>query len=231
MRLIYPIRGIYVGDFPLLDEIIVGSREVATKIGFDPNTKQPSKEFVREVTIESVAGLLEHARQSGNLEPLTSLVYFLIPGNAFTASKDIAGHDIDKMIQQFLLPYEKHIESMMMELSQNIIFQAQITPDNIWGEEILGRGLLLMKSGGNYIVYKYSVETGVKSHVSFERLPDLNSPDLESTIRRYHNPNSVESPVLVRTKKPYHAKGDILPYFAYRFTGLKNNNKFNIKNS
>ena len=109
----------------------------------------------------------------------------------------------------------------MKELSENVRFQVQITPDNILGEEILGRGLLIMKSGGNYIAYRYSVETGAKSHVAFERLPDLNSPSLENVIREYHNPESVESPVLVRSKKPYNAKGDILPYFAYRFTGLR----------
>ena len=218
IRLVYPMRGIQVGDFPLLDELASVSRKVAARVSFDHNAKLPFKEIICEVTEESMHILLEHARQTGSLEPLASLIHFMIPSYTYADSKN---HADLRIFQQSLLPYEKHIELIMKELSENVRFQVQITPDNILGEEILGRGLLIMKSGGNYIAYRYSVETGAKSHVAFERLPDLNSPSLENVIREYHNPESVESPVLVRSKKPYNAKGDILPYFAYRFTGLR----------
>lgn len=211
-KLVYPIKAIQIGNFPLLDELIGRCQIVGKKFGFDPGSQRQVLNGFGVIRESDVQELLERARETGQLEPLTSLTYFILPDNAVVQRKGI---------QSFLLPYQQHVEAIMKELSQNISFQVQITQDNILGEEILGRGLLLMKSSGNYVVYRYSVEKGATNSVAFERLPDLKSPDLETTVKKYHNPEFIESPVLVRVRKPCHIKEDILPYFAYKLTGIR----------
>jgi len=213
-RLSYPIRTINYGDFPLLDELLGRGRTVIQKTGFDRASKRRFHEGFNLATGESLVDLLEKARASGRLEPLASLVYSLIPAGAEMAGTPSVHH--------LLVSYQQQVDGIMRDLSKNITFQAQVTPDNIWGEAILANGLLLMKSGGSYIAYRYSIQEGkMGKQVVFERLPDLKSADLETTIKRYHNPESIESPVLVRSRRPYHAKEDILPFFAYSLTGLK----------
>ncbi len=211
-KLVYPIEAIQIGNFPLLDELISRSQIVREKFGFDPGSQRQVLNGFGVIRESDVQEFLERARETGQLEPLTSLTYFILPDNAVVQRKGI---------QSFLLPYQQHVEAIMKELSQNISFQVQITQDNILGEVILRNGILIMKSGGNYVVYRYSVEKGATNPVAFERLPDLKSPDLETTVKKYHNPEFIESPVLVRVRKPYHIKEDILPYFAYMLTGIR----------
>ena len=211
-KLAYPIKTIHVGDFPLLDELLGRGRSVVNRVGFDPASNSRFLEGMRLADGETALEILDRARASGTLEPLASLAYSLVPQNARSRAVNIQG---------LLLPYQQHVDNTMRELSQNISLQVQTTPDNTWGDVILANGLLLMKSAGTYIVYRYSMQGGATKQVVFERMPDLKSPDLETTIAKYHNPEAIESPVLVKSRKSYPAKEDILPFFAYRLTGLK----------
>lgn len=205
-RLRYPIGIIQMGDYPLLDELVSEGRIFRRITGLE------SSIGTSVVQREHIQAVLDRARETGQLEPLTSLAYFMVPGTANTKSSDL---------DSFLLPYQQHTESIMRELSENISLQVQMTPDNTWGEAVLNNGTLILKSGGKYIVYRYSVERGGTNRVAFERLPDLQSSDLETTVRHFHNPEAIESPVLIKSGKVYSTKGDILPYFAYRLTGLR----------
>ena len=211
-RLEYPIRVIQKGDFLLLDEIVDNYKTRDGRISFDPSSERHVQEGFAVMQMKTLRNFLDRAREIGNLEPLASIVYFLLPSGVAVGSE---------YIQCLSLPYQQHIDSVMRELSQNIRFQVQITPDNIWGDMILRNGILLMKSGGNYIAYRYSIGGDSANRVIFERLPDSNLPDLETTIGKFHNPKSMESVVLARSRKPYHIKEDMLPYFAYKLTGLK----------
>lgn len=212
-KITYPISTIRIGDFPLLDELVSRSQKVAEGISLDTTSNQYFMRGIIDVSKNKTAHeFLDRARETGRLEPLASLAYLLMPNGVPGGPKHIQG---------LLLPYQQHVDIVMAELSQNINFQVQITPDNTRGRVIFNNGLIIMKSGGNYIVYRYSVEIAAAKAVAFEKLQDLGSPDLEATIKKFHNPNAMESPVLVHSRKSYSAREDILPYFAYSLVGLK----------
>lgn len=151
-ELVYPIRNVKYGDFPLLDELIDRGKTISTKGGFDQTLNCEFIEAVSVSTGEAALDIVERAKKTGKLEPLASLVYSLIPDNTRTIGT------VD--IKAVLLPYHQFVDGVMEDLSQNIIFQVQITPDNVLGDTILANGTILMKSGGAYIAYRYSVRGG-----------------------------------------------------------------------
>lgn len=95
-----------------------------------------------------------------------------------------------------------------------------MTKDNLWGEAILAKGEILMRSGEKFIAYKYSISRRRNNSVLFERLPNLPTDNLDDALLAYHSPNSIESAVLVRPAKPCSVKETVIPYFAYTLIGF-----------
>jgi hypothetical protein len=202
----YPIQIIKYGDFPLLDEVVIGSN----KIRHIPDPEHGSVGLAL-VEGESMRKIVERAMGKNELEPLASLCYFIIPANLQGKKEDIPGS---------LLPYQQRVDEIRRELSQNISFEVQHTPGNDW-DGILANGLILFRSGGNVSAHRYSVQTGKRGRfVRFEKLPNLQIPDLESAIGQFQDPTKIESHVLAHSTKPYSSKNTVLPHFAYNLIGL-----------
>lgn len=209
----YPILKVPLGEFPLLDDLAREGHFFAGRTQLDLTRNMRHEDYVMTVFGDAVHELLNRARESGKLEPLASLAYFILPQNTNTLAA--------MAIKDKLLPYQQDAMDRMVKLAQNIALEVQVTPDNVWGNAVLNNGILIFKSGGKFFAYRYAVKGETKKSVTFQRLPDSGSVDLETAITAYHNPQLIESPILVKSQKPYHVKEDILPFFAYRLIGLR----------
>lgn len=209
-RLVYPIQPECYVHTPVLKELVNPKRYIRS---------MGEGQSLYGGDVEMVRTLLEEAKQTGMLEPMSTLLSLI-----FNQETTL----MNKKVEDLARPYLDYLQALRSEVSSQVDFLVQIPRDNVWGDLLLRRGKLLLRNNGAYLRFEYSVEPNPSSEpqakkespfVIFQKKPPIEAENLEEAVEQAHEPLLIESIVRVRSRQGYDIRQTILPLFGHRLIG------------
>ena len=209
-RLVYPIQPEYYVHTPVLKELVNPQRYIRS---------MGEGQSLYGGDIEMVRTALEEAKKTGMLEPMSTLLSLI-----FNQDTTL----INQRVENLARPYLDYLQALRSEIFSQVDFLVQIPRDNVWGDLLLRRGKLLLRSNGAYMQFEYSVEENLSPEpqakkespfVVFQKKPPIEAENLEDAVEQAHEPLLIESIVRVRSRQGYDIRQTILPLFGHKLIG------------